>query len=66
MKDILANADFYYQIGDYKTFSKNESFMLANGDVSKISFYQQNHIWDNVNLSVEPEKSFNSLCETSK
>jgi hypothetical protein len=57
MKDILANADFYYQVGNYKTFSKNESFMLANGDVSKISFYQQNHIWDNVNLSTEPEQS---------
>jgi len=62
-KNLLHNDQFYYQVDNHNTVSKNEAFMLANGDVSKISFYQQNHIWDNVNLSVEPEQSFSSLCE---
>ena len=62
-KDLLANAGFYYQVGEYKTFSKNESFLLAKGDASKISFYQQNHLWDNLDLSKEPEQSFDSLCD---
>ena len=61
--DLLANADFYYQVGEYKTFSKNECFLLAKGDVSKITFNQQNRIWDAVDLSKEPEQSFDSLCE---
>ena len=62
-QNLLHNDQFYYQIGNHNTVSKNEAFMLANGDVDKISFYQQNHIWDNVNLSVEPTQSFSSLCE---
>ena len=39
-KDLLANAGFYYQVGDFKSFSKNECFIVAKGDASKISFYQ--------------------------
>ena len=61
--DMLANADFYYQVGDYKTFSKNECFILAKGDASKITFHQQHRIWDVLDLSKEPEQSFASLCE---
>ena len=62
-KDLLANAGFYYQVGDFKSFSKNECFIVAKGDASKISFYQQNDIWDNVDLATEPEQSFDKLCE---
>ena len=59
----LANADFYYQVGDYKTFSKNECFVLTKGDASKIAFHQQHRIWDAVDMTKEPEQSFESLCE---
>jgi hypothetical protein len=62
-QNLLHNGQFYYQVGNHSTLSKNEAFLLAQGDSSKISFFQQNNIWDNVDFSQEPSESFDQLCD---
>jgi hypothetical protein len=52
----------YWQIGDKKTKSKTESLLLAEGDLSKITFHLHDDEWKNKEYTIEPEKSFAELA----
>lgn len=54
--------DFFYQVGDQRTFSRNQALCLANGDHDRVHFYHQDHVWQQVDFSREPEQTFEQLC----
>lgn len=57
-------ADYYWQVGDQKTFSKQQAVMWAGGDVSKIHYYFMDEVWDAQNWTVKPTQSVHELMRT--
>lgn len=53
----------FYQVGEQKTSSRNQSLLWARGDTSQIRFNFMDAVWDAVDWSVEPLDSFDELCK---
>jgi hypothetical protein len=57
-------ADYYWQVGSLKTFSKQQAIMWANGDVSKIHYFFMDDVWAAQDWTKRPDKSLNDLMRT--
>jgi hypothetical protein len=57
------NNNIYYIIDGFKTYSKIEAIHLAKGNMDKIQFHWMEDVWDNVDWSIEPTKSWSELLK---
>jgi len=53
---------YYYVIDSFSTYSRNEAILRSRGAIDRIKFYFMDHIWDQTDFSVEPEKSLEELA----
>lgn len=54
-------ADYYWQVGNQKTFSKQQAVIWAGGDVSKIHYYFMDEVWDAQDWTVKPKQTVHEL-----
>jgi hypothetical protein len=55
------DANYYYQVGNQKTYNKNIAVALANGDVNKIHLYWMDDLWSSIDVTVRPTQSWREL-----
>jgi len=53
----------YYQVGHYKTISKIAALEYAGGDISKVKFYCMDNDWDKIDITKEPQTSWDDLLK---
>ena len=57
-------ADYYWQVGNQRTFSKQQAIIWAGGDVSKIHYYFMDEVWDAQDWTTKPTPTVNELMRT--
>jgi hypothetical protein len=58
----MTDSEFYYQVGNHKTYSKYQALAMTNGDANQIYWYEQDHIWTQVDFTKEPCENFSEIC----
>lgn len=56
-------ADCYYIVDNKKTFNRHQAVDWANGNMSKIHLYWLDEVWDGLDFSRPPEKSWHELMK---
>lgn len=56
-------ADYYWQVGNQKTFSKQQAIIWAAGDVNKIHYYFMDEVWDSQTWTVKPPQTVHELMQ---
>jgi hypothetical protein len=54
-------ADMYFQVGKQKTYNRNQAIVWANGDTDKINLYWMNEVWDQIDWTTPPSRSWTDL-----
>jgi hypothetical protein len=57
-------ADYYWQVGDQRTFSKQQAIIWAGGDVGKIHYYFMDDLWDAQDWTQKPKHTVHELMAT--
>jgi len=52
----------YYSVGEDTFINKNLAIVKAGGDLSKIKLHFDEDKWNNVDWSIEPDKTWQELC----
>lgn len=53
--------DYHYVVNGSKTSSRNQALIWAGGDLTKIHFYCMEHVWDNADWHLEPNRPIDRL-----
>lgn len=54
-------ADYYWQVGDQRTFSKQQAIIWAAGDVGKIHYYFMDEVWNAQDWTTKPKQTVQEL-----
>lgn len=54
-------ADLYFQVGEQKTYNRNQAIVWANGDTDKIKLYWMDEVWEAIDWSKPPTRSWADL-----
>ena len=57
----MINPNYHYVVDGQRMTSKNQAMIMAGGDVSRIHFYNMEHVWDHADWQ-EPTETFDELC----
>lgn len=58
-----ADYDFYYQVDDQITLSRNQALLWAGGQLDRIHYYFMDDVWDQMDWSQCPSESFEDMCD---
>jgi hypothetical protein len=54
-------ADMYFQVVEQKTYNRNQAIVWADGDIDNIKLYWMDEVWDQVDWSKPPTRSWADL-----
>ena len=57
-------ADYYFVVGNRKTYSRTSAIEWANGNMELIKLYWMDEVWSNMDLTRPPAGSWNELMRT--
>lgn len=57
-------ADYYFIVGNKKTYNRNTAIEWANGNLELIQLYWMDEVWANMDLTKAPTPSWNDLMRT--
>ena len=56
-------AEIYFVVGDQKTYNRNQAIVWANGNLDKISLYWMDEVWEQIDWSKRPTRSWADLMK---
>lgn len=57
-------ADYYFVVGNKKTYNRNIAIEWANGNIDLIKLYWMDEVWSSMDLTTPPANSWNELMRT--
>ena len=57
------SSNYYYVVGNRRTYNKSLAIAWANGNHDLISLYWMDEVWENIDLTQRPTRSFQELMK---